>query len=125
MINPSAINRYHFVLRSKILGLVELIRLSNVHLNVDPLADVTTPETFSSGYNKIMSDVRIVYLRSSHLSQLKLHLRLIWILIVELLKIRHLHVSIILLHVQQRYFHLKPFAMNNVHTIVPHYFTVV
>ena len=92
------------MLRSKILGLVELICLSNVHLNVDPLADVTTPETFSSGYNKIMSDVRIVYLRSSHLSQLKLHLRLIWILIVELLKIRHLHVSIILLHVFNQFY---------------------
>lgn len=49
VINPSAMNRYHLVLRSNIFGLVELICLSNEHLNMDPVADVTILVIFSKG----------------------------------------------------------------------------
>lgn len=49
VINPSAINKYHLVLRSNIFGLVELICLSNEHLNMDPVADVTILVIFSKG----------------------------------------------------------------------------
>lgn len=49
VINPSAMNKYHLVLRSNIFGLVELICLSNEHLNMDPVADVTILVIFSKG----------------------------------------------------------------------------
>lgn len=54
VINPSAINKYHLVLRSNIFGLVELICLSNEHLNMDPVADVTILVIFSKGLDRMV-----------------------------------------------------------------------